>query len=131
MRATAVINRPRTGREVTPHSREGNQPRSSRSRRPRMPHLIEKFRRFRQRRRSPAHSPHPAPRAKRRVWPWIVASVVVAMGAYFWLTTAKLLREPIRLKFGPTDPAFTAAMGPLVGAEFMGGNRIEMLVNGD
>ncbi|HUR60727.1 MAG TPA: cardiolipin synthase, partial [Opitutaceae bacterium] len=93
---------------------------------------MEKFRRFRQRRHS--HSPasgQPVHRPKRRVWPWVVAGIVVAMGAYFWFTTARLLREPIRLEFGPTDPAFTAAMGPLVGAEFMGGNRIEMLVNGD
>jgi cardiolipin synthase len=96
-----------------------------------MPHLLERFRHYRQRRRSHGHSSKPVQGRDRRVWPYVILGLVVATGIYFWLTTARLLREPIRLKFGPTDPAFTAAMGPLVGAEFMGGNRIETLVNGD
>lgn len=53
------------------------------------------------------------------------------MGGYFWMTSARKLQEPIRVNYGPADAPFISAMGPIVGAEFMGGNRIETLVNGD
>lgn len=57
--------------------------------------------------------------------------VVVTFALYFWVTSARLLQEPLHLDFGPDDPRFTSALGPIVGAEFTGGNSVETLVNGD
>lgn len=53
------------------------------------------------------------------------------LAAYFWYVSARLIQEPVRLDFGPTDPAFPAALGPLLGAEFTGGNHVRILQNGD
>lgn len=53
------------------------------------------------------------------------------LAGYFWLTSARLLNEPIRISYGPTDPSFTNAMGSITGAEFLDGNIVETLVNGD
>ncbi|MEO5958981.1 MAG: phospholipase D-like domain-containing protein [Opitutaceae bacterium] len=39
--------------------------------------------------------------------------------------------EPIHLDVGPHDAAFASAFGPVVGAEFIDGNSVEILVNGD
>ncbi len=65
------------------------------------------------------------------MWPYILVGIILIVGLYFWQTTAGLLKEPIQVNYGPADPSFTAAMGPLLGAEFMGGNRVDTLVNGD
>jgi cardiolipin synthase len=54
----------------------------------------------------------------------------VLLGVYFWFTSARLLNEPIRINYGPTDPYFANAMGPLTGADFIAGNEVEMMVNG-
>ena len=96
-----------------------------------MPRLLERIRRLRHRRR-----PSPPPRKLQRherLWTafYVVLGLAVVLGGYFWLTTARLLKEPLRVDYGPSDPAFVSAMGPLVGAEFMPGNKIETLVNGD
>lgn len=95
-----------------------------------MPGLLERFRQRRSHSVPPRHS-RPSVAHRTRIWPWILLGLVVFLGAYFWKTSARLLKEPLRLEYGPTDPAFYAAMGPLTGAEFMGGNRVETLVNGD
>ncbi len=50
---------------------------------------------------------------------------------FFWVTSARLLKEPIRLDYGPNDPAFASALGPVLGAEFVAHNSIQTLVNGD
>jgi cardiolipin synthase len=42
-----------------------------------------------------------------------------------------MLQEPIVLDYGPRDPAFASAYGPVVGAEFISGNAVKILVNGD
>ncbi len=55
----------------------------------------------------------------------------MVIGAYFWYVSARIVHEPLRFTFGPTDPAFPAAMGPLLGAEFTGGNSVQTLLNGD
>lgn len=57
--------------------------------------------------------------------------LAMLLAAYFWYTSASILREPVRLSYGPDDAAFPAALGPLLGAEFTGGNSAELLVNGD
>jgi cardiolipin synthase len=97
-----------------------------------MPRLLEKIRALRNR-------PHPyrpreerAPR-KKSGWFWVcvVLTFALVLGAYFWKTSAKILQEPIVIDYGPVDPPFASAMGPIVGAEFVAGNKVELLVNGD
>jgi cardiolipin synthase A/B len=98
-----------------------------------MAHLLEKIRTYRRRRaqRSSDGAHHIGRNDKRWVWGSIIAGVVVVLGAYFWFTSARLLSEPIRIDYGPTDPSFANAMGPLTGADFASGNEITTLVNGD
>jgi len=93
-----------------------------------MPPLLEKMRFFR--RRHPA-----APERGNRFRPWfwlgLVGAIAIGLGSFFWLTSARLLSEPIRIDYGPTDVSFGNAMGPLTGADFTAGNSVETLVNGD
>jgi cardiolipin synthase A/B len=42
-----------------------------------------------------------------------------------------LLTDPIRINYGPLDPSFANAIGPITGADFTEGNAVETLVNGD
>ena len=75
-----------------------------------------------------------AAQASRPRWLWITffGCVVVFLGAYyFWYTSARLLSEPIRLTYGPTEAEFHNALGPLTGADLVAGNRIKSMVNGD
>jgi cardiolipin synthase len=92
------------------------------------------------RRRSPEAAARPrAPRQWRfppkhdLAWHWtfVGLGLVMAIAAYCWYVSARTIREPIRVEFGPADPRFSAALGPLLGAEFVGGNRIDTLVDGD
>jgi cardiolipin synthase A/B len=64
-------------------------------------------------------------------WTFVVLCVSMLVGAYFWYVSARIVREPMRIDFGPADPSFIAAMGPLLGADFSGGNTVQTLVNGD
>jgi cardiolipin synthase len=93
--------------------------------------LLEKIRSYRRRR---AGRP-PRTQAQRREtrWSWwmIALGVCLVFGGYFWMTSARLLKEPIRLDYGPLDAHFASAMGPLTGAEFTDGNSVQVLVNGD
>jgi cardiolipin synthase len=94
--------------------------------------ILQKIRLFR-------HHPSPvqnrpaqtARRDRRFLWLGIIATVAVVLGIFFWFTSARLLTEPIRIDYGPTDPSFANAMGPLTGADFTEGNSVETLVNGD
>jgi cardiolipin synthase A/B len=99
-----------------------------------MPPLLEKFRTLRRRRRA-AHAPsHPGghgPHHRRNVWLVILGATALTLAAYFWFTSARLLEEPMRIDYGPTEPSFANAMGPLTGADFTNGNKIETLPNGD
>lgn len=63
-------------------------------------------------------------------WAFVTLGLAMMMAAYFWYVSARLIQEPVRLDFGPSDPAFPAALGPLLGADFTGGNRVELLQNG-
>lgn len=91
----------------------------------------------RDRRRPPGHDRPRGARRHRRLrhdwiyWGSVVAGVALLFAIYFWVTSARLLKEPIRLRYGPLDPAFAASLGPLVGAEFTSGNRVRTFVNGD
>lgn len=58
-------------------------------------------------------------------------AVAVVLGLFFWLTSARILQEPIRIDYGPDSPKFTSSLGPLVGAEFTTGNSVQTLVNGE
>jgi len=101
-----------------------------------MPHLLEKFAELRRSRpAAPKHrrrswrEPHPHEAGWH--WTFVVLAIVMSLVAYFWYTSSHILREPIRVKYGPADPEFSAALGPLLGAEFVGGNSVETLLNGD
>ena len=104
-----------------------------------MPPLLERIRFFGQRRRNPSVATSSAEsRAGTRLkssrrWTWVKIAAVLAiiLGVYFWYTSARLLSEPIRIDYGPTDVSFANAMGPITGADFTDGNEIQTLVNGD
>ena len=64
-------------------------------------------------------------------WTFVVLAIAMVLGAYFWYVSARIVQEPMRLEFGPSDPAFAAAMGPLLGADFSNGNSVQILINGD
>lgn len=81
--------------------------------------------------RAPLVSRRVSTNAGKRRWPWIAGGVVALLTIYFWVTSARMLQEPIVLDYGPRDPAFASAYGPVVGAEFIGGNAVKILVNGD
>lgn len=98
-----------------------------------MSSLWEKIVARRARRREPTNEP-----AERRPntdlrwhWTFVVLAISMALGAYFWYVSARIVQEPLRIDFGPSDPAFVAVMGPLLGADFSAGNSVETLVNGD
>jgi len=87
---------------------------------------------FRRNRRPEAVS---APKGKvvnpRRKWYWIAGILIVVLAGYFWSTSARIVSEPVELDYGPGDPLFAGSLGPLLGAEFTSGNRVDLLVNGD
>jgi cardiolipin synthase A/B len=72
-----------------------------------------------------------APMSRGRFWLSITGVPALLIGVFFWFTSASILQQPIQVDYGPADSAFASAMGPIVGAEFTGGNGITMLVNGD
>jgi len=88
--------------------------------------------------RPPQEPPPPPPprESKRRAsggrWFWLAGflGVVLVLGGYFWKTSARILVEQIIIDFGPAEPPFPNAFGPLVGAEFTAGNAVELQVNG-
>ncbi len=96
-----------------------------------MPRLLERIRNFRARRHRHRVAAHPSGREKHHIWPYFAFGFVLLLAAYFWFTAARLLTEPIRLDYGPNEGLFVSSMGPVVGAEFVGGNTVETLVNGD
>lgn len=97
-----------------------------------MPPLLQKLR---HRKRPPRGSAAPR-RPQRRLrhdwvyWSCVGAAVVVAFALFFWVTSARILQEPLRIDYGPQDPQFATSLGPIVGAEFTGGNSVRTLVNG-
>src|SRR4051812_22210323 len=98
--------------------------------------ILEKLRTLRRRRAQNRSSHHPATRHpshhhRRRFWGGMVGGTIAILTIYFWFTSARLLTEPIRINYGPTDPSFANAMGPMTGADFADGNAIETFVNGD
>lgn len=64
-------------------------------------------------------------------WYWVIGILIAGLGAYFWSTSARIVSEPVELAYGPEDPLFVGSLGPLLGAEFTPGNRVDLLVNGD
>jgi cardiolipin synthase len=99
-----------------------------------MPQFLEKLRHLRGG-PAPLNRTERKQRSRRRnnrwFWASVVLGVIVVLGAYFWTTSARLLQDPITVDYGPTEPAFASAMGPIVGTEFVDGNRVKLLVNGD
>jgi cardiolipin synthase A/B len=97
-----------------------------------MAHLLTTIRNTLRKKRASASTPAlPPPNRRRRLVLSGTGGLLVLFGGFFWFTSARILQQPIRLDYGPTDPAFASAMGPIVGAEFTAGNAVTMLVNGD
>lgn len=63
-------------------------------------------------------------------WAWVVG-VILAVAGYFWFTSARIVTKSVELGYGPADPVFADTLGPLLGAEFTSGNRVDLLANGD
>lgn len=63
-------------------------------------------------------------------WSSVGVAVILMLALYFWVTSARMLQEPLRLDFGPANPEFPTTLGPIVGAEFTSGNSVRTLVNG-
>ncbi len=98
-----------------------------------MPPLVAKvFRRRRPRSKAPL-TPEAWRRRSDLRWHWgfVLLGVAMVLGAYFWYVSARLLQQPFEIDFGPDNPSFPAAMGPLLGADFTGGNTVQPLLNGD
>lgn len=84
--------------------------------------------RFRRKSRPvPPAAPNHHPRRK---WLWAGGAVVV-MALYFWFSSARIVSEPMELGYDAADPIFAESLGPLLGAEFTTGNRVDLLANGD
>lgn len=99
-----------------------------------MPPLLQKIVPFRRRQRGfPARNAYPSPARRDATWHWVFVGLglVMILGAYFWYVSARILEQPVRINFGPSEPEFPAALGPLLHAEFTGGNSVQLLVNGD
>ncbi|HET7537264.1 MAG TPA: phospholipase D-like domain-containing protein [Candidatus Didemnitutus sp.] len=92
-----------------------------------MKSLLEKLR---NRRHRPLRSP-PSPRDDRRVWLLVTLGLIAGLGLLFWSTSARIVGEPIEVSYGPASPIFMDSLGPVLGAEFTGGNRAQLLSNGN
>lgn len=94
--------------------------------------LLAKFRSLGKRDHPDRPRPVSSPKTKRKwIWLYIVLGVAGVLGFYFWKTSARILGETITIDYGPGDPPFLNAKGPLVGAEFTTGNALQLQVNGD
>ena len=81
-------------------------------------------------------SPHPRPPGSPRIdhhRGLLIGTglVIVVMALFFWHTSAKMVGKPVELDYGPASPVFANSVGPLLGAEFTIGNKVELLTNGD
>jgi len=93
--------------------------------------LQKRFPFFRRAARRPA-----APRRTSKMSPlkrWILISLgllIVAGAVIAYFSTARMVKEPIVSTLDVGGPLFAASVGPLLGAEFVGGNTIQPLING-
>jgi cardiolipin synthase len=69
---------------------------------------------------------------RRRRWLWaaIVFAVLVGCVAVFFWFWNKPIRKLMHVDYSVADPAFRTGMDGLIGRPFIGGNKIETLVNG-
>ena len=56
--------------------------------------------------------------------------IVGLLAFFFWITSARILTDRVDIGVAIDDSQFSRSMGPLLGAEFSEGNRVELLVNG-
>ena len=56
--------------------------------------------------------------------------MIAILGFFFWITSARILNDRVEIAMAMADPAFTESLGPLLGADFSSGNRVQLLVNG-
>lgn len=94
--------------------------------------LFDRLRRLRRRRATrKAANQGSGPPDRRKLWLGGAALLVVVLGFLFWYSSARIVGSPVELEYGPGDPVFDDSLGPLLGAEFTGGNRVQLLSNGD
>ena len=82
------------------------------------------------RRKSPARGPVRPPK-RRPHWVLILLALIAVVAGYFWVTSARILSQPVTFDYGPLTPTFAESFGPLLSAEFTPGNRISLYSNGD
>ena len=62
---------------------------------------------------------------------WIIIVLVAAgLGVLIYRSSAKILKAPIHSSVAVDDPVFRDSVGPLLSAEFVGGNTVRPLING-
>jgi cardiolipin synthase len=63
--------------------------------------------------------------------PWIIiGTLVVGLALLIYRSSANILKTPIETTISVGDSDFRDSVGPLLGAEFVGGNTVKPLVNG-
>ncbi|MEO6994365.1 MAG: cardiolipin synthase [Lacunisphaera sp.] len=84
------------------------------------------------RRASTTASPKSRSNASLRVsTPWIIiGALVLGLGLLIYRSSANLLKTSIESTISVGDPDFRDSVGPLLGAEFVGGNTAKPLING-
>lgn len=64
-------------------------------------------------------------------WLSVFIGLLVGVGLICWLTLPNRVDEPVEAPWSVNDEAFADGFGTLVGADFLRGNRIQSLLNGD
>src|SRR5688500_6205888 len=96
-----------------------------------LPSVAERFKRYRQRRRDTAPLRYRRAARYKVGIQWILLLVLVGtLGLLIYSTSARMLGDPITSTVPVDDPIFRDSVGPLLGAEFLKGNKIEPLING-
>jgi cardiolipin synthase len=82
---------------------------------------------------------HPAPDSSRRPhtrppprrWLWLLAASILAIAALIYAVLPKKVGHAFASPFAVADPAFENTVGALMRAPFVGGNAVDVLLNGD
>ncbi len=84
-------------------------------------------------RHAPAACPAKSPKntSLRVSTPWIIiGALVFGLSLLIYRSSANILKIPIETTISVGDPDFRDSVGPLLGAEFVGGNTVKPLING-
>ncbi len=82
--------------------------------------------------RTPANKKARRRGALRISTPWIIVGLLgLGLSVLIYQTSASIVRKPIENAIAVGDPVFRESVGPLLGAEFLRGNTVQPLINGD